>query len=252
MLMNPRDRVALLHGPYQTPGLRPGDLATCFFRDCDVVVTSWTDALISWPRCRSVEHQRGGPGLLVDDELLWAIRTESAAAVMHWWRVTATVVCCWRRAFGVTKINNEGSNRLVRAAAADGAEAVKQKEWTAEERDAKRRLALANNHARHLRGVVREDTWTAEEIALLGQLPDAVVARKIHRTVSAVSQKRERLGLPNPTTSHWNAEGITLLGTMPDDEVAKRLGRSVAWVTMKRWTLEIPCCRRWPNPIGPS
>jgi hypothetical protein len=42
--MHPHDRVALLHGPYHAPALRKGDFATCFYRDCDVVVTSWTDA----------------------------------------------------------------------------------------------------------------------------------------------------------------------------------------------------------------
>jgi hypothetical protein len=247
MLMNPRDRVALLHGPYHAPALRPGDRASCLYRDCDVVVTSWSDAPIQWPRCRSVEHRRGGPGLLVDEELARAIRTESAAAIIHWWRVTAPVVCCWRRAFNVTKINNAGSNRLVRAAAADGAEAIKLKEWTDEERDAKRRLALANNQARHLRAVIREDTWTAEEIALLGQLPDAEVACRTGRSADAVRQRRERLGLPNPTTTHWNAEGLALLGTMPDAEVARRLGRPLHSVVQKRWKLGIPVRVRWPE-----
>jgi hypothetical protein len=212
-----------------------------------VVVTSWTDAPIPWPRCRSVEHRRGGPGLLVDDELLRAIRHESAAAVMHWWRVSVSVVWSWRRAFQVTKVNNNGSNRLVRAAAEKGAAVVRTREFTQAEREAKRRLAIDNDLQRHLRAVVREDIWTEEEIALLGQLPDAKIARKIRRTVEAVRRKRGKLGLANPTTTHWTAEEIALLGTMFDDEVANRLGRSAASVTQKRWKLGISCVRRWPE-----
>ena len=79
------DRVRLLHGPYKAPRLRRGDRAFCLFRDCDVVVTGWTDARISWPRCRPVDVPRSHPSLLVDEELARAIRHESAAAVRFWW-----------------------------------------------------------------------------------------------------------------------------------------------------------------------
>jgi hypothetical protein len=40
--------------------------------------------------------------------------------------------------------------------------------------------------------------WTPEDIALLGQVSDAVVARRTRRTLGAVRQKREELGIPNP------------------------------------------------------
>jgi hypothetical protein len=43
----------LLHGPYQPPALHRGDRTTCLYRDAEVVITSWTDARIPWPRCRS-------------------------------------------------------------------------------------------------------------------------------------------------------------------------------------------------------
>jgi hypothetical protein len=238
--MNPHDRLALLHGPYRAPALRKGDRAVCLYRDCDVVITSWTDAPIPWPRCRPVEYKRSRPALLVDDELVRAIQHESAAAMGFWWRVSVSVVWGWRRAYHVTKVNNNGSNRLVRAAAEKAGAAIQSRVFTEAERDAKRRLAIDNDLQRHLRDVVRDDTWTEDEIALLGQLPDAEVARKIGRTVSAVRQKREELGIPNPTTTHWNAEGIALLGTLPDAEVAQRLGRSVASVTRKRCKLGIP------------
>ena len=81
--MTDRDRLKLLFGPYRAPPLRRGDRATCLYRDTTVVITSWTDAPIPWPRCRALDS-RGGFGLLVDEELARAVRHESAAAVMHW------------------------------------------------------------------------------------------------------------------------------------------------------------------------
>jgi hypothetical protein len=99
----------LLHG--QAPPLHPGDRATCRLRGT-VVITAWTDAPISWPRCRALES-RGGSGVLLDDELARAVRTESAAAVMYWWGVTEGVVWRWRKVWGVTKTNNSRTYELL-------------------------------------------------------------------------------------------------------------------------------------------
>src|SRR5262245_28837201 len=63
--------------------------------------TSWTDALIPWPRCRSLDPPRGGCGLLLAGDLVRAVRHESAAAVRRWWGVTVGVVWRWRKALGV-------------------------------------------------------------------------------------------------------------------------------------------------------
>jgi hypothetical protein len=78
--MNDADRVKLLFGPCHAPPLKRGDRAFCLFRDCDVVLTSWTDAPISWPRCRALDRPLGGSGLLVDEELARVVRHESAPA----------------------------------------------------------------------------------------------------------------------------------------------------------------------------
>jgi hypothetical protein len=57
--MTDRERVKLLFGSYQAPPLKRGDRAVCPFRACAVVITSWTDARIPWPRCRALDSPAG-------------------------------------------------------------------------------------------------------------------------------------------------------------------------------------------------
>ena len=234
------DRVKLLFGPYTAPPLRRGDRATCLFRDCLVVVTAWTDAPIPWPRCRTLDGPGGGSGLLVDEELARAVRHESAAAVMRWWGASHNAVQNWRRALGVGRTNNEGTHRLIQGSAEKGAEAVKAREWTEEEREQRRLLNAEKGLADNLILGYHGPLWTPEDIALLGTLPDEEVARRTGRTVNAVRLKREELGIPNPAGNRWRPEDITLLGTLPDREVARRLGRPLHSVTQKRCKLGIP------------
>jgi hypothetical protein len=107
----PLDPYQLLHGPYTPPDLRRGDKATCLYRDGDVVLTGCSDGRIPWPRCRREGTHGGGSGLLVDEELVRAVRLESSLAIQHWWGVNVTVVCRWRNALGVERFN-EGSTKL--------------------------------------------------------------------------------------------------------------------------------------------
>src|ERR1700689_1905722 len=110
--MNECDRVKFLFGPYKAPPHKRGDRATCLFRDCEVVITSWSDAPIPWPRCRAPDSP-GGSGLLVDEELARAVRNESAAALMHWWGTSANAVKNWRKALGVIRTDNRRTHRLI-------------------------------------------------------------------------------------------------------------------------------------------
>jgi hypothetical protein len=237
--MTDPDRLKLLFGPYQAPPLKRGDRTFCLFRDTTVAITAWTDAPLPWPRCRALDSPGGGSGLLVDEELARAVRHESAAAVMFSWGPSMGAVCRWRKALGVTRTDNEGTARLVRAAAELGAAEVRGQALAPEQIERRRRTAAELGLGRNLILGYHGPLWTAPEIALLGTLPDAEVARRTGRTTNAVRQMRERLGIPNPASNRWTAAGIALLGTLPDREVAWRLGRSLASVTQKRIKLGI-------------
>jgi hypothetical protein len=102
------DKQRLLHGPYQAPALRVGDRTECLLRGT-VVITSWTAARISWPRCLPVAS-KGHPSLLLDTELARAVRAEAAAAVMYWWGVSDGVIHRWRMFLDVTRTNNARSH----------------------------------------------------------------------------------------------------------------------------------------------
>jgi hypothetical protein len=193
--VNDADRVKLLFGPYQAPPLRRGDRAFCLLRNCDVVITSWTDARIPWPRCGALDGPGGGSGLLLDEELARAVRHESAA-VMYWWGASSEAVKRWRRALGVGPTDNEGSRRLIRAAAAAGGEALRERGLTDEECDERSRRALRLNLGQYLWTGYHSPRWTATQRRLLGRHPDEVVAAKVGRTVGAVRCKRTALGIP--------------------------------------------------------
>ena len=238
--MTDRDRVRLLFGPYQAPPLKAGDRAHCLFRDCAVVITSWTDAPIPWPRCRPLDAPCGDSGLLVDDVLAWAVRHESAEAIKFWWGVSARAVFNWRKALGVTRINNEGTDRLVHAAAQQGANAVKAYDWSDEQCDEHSRIALELDLGRFLHTGYHGPVWTKEQTAVLGTASDEEIAERIGRTPNAVRVMRTQFGIPKWDGNRWLPEHLALLGTLPDEEIAQRIGRSVSAVAQKRVKLGIP------------
>jgi hypothetical protein len=89
----PADRTRLLYGPYRPMPLQRGDRAFCLYRDCDVVITSWSDARVPWPLCVRLGG-RAKPGPLVNETLLAAARREASIAIQHWFGVSVTQV--WR------------------------------------------------------------------------------------------------------------------------------------------------------------
>jgi hypothetical protein len=177
----------------------------------------------------------------VDDELARAVRCESALAIQYWWGVKSDTAWRWRKAFGVTIKNNPGSYRLIRAAMEAGHQALRERVWTAEERERQGERTRRLNLARHLQpGCHLHPAWTAEQVALLGTMPDEEVASQIGRSVRAVRLKREKMGIPNPTGMDvWKPAELALLGTLPDREVSRRTGRTLSATRQKRYQLKI-------------
>lgn len=185
----------LLFGPYQPPPLRRGDRAFCLLRDTDVVITSWSDARISWPRCRALQS-RGGSGLLMDEELARAVRHESALAIRYWWGVGVAAVWHWRRSLSVGRMDNEGSRRLMLAACQAGADALKNNGLPDEVCKRASERAKRLNLIRFARRKPPRPLWTKGQLRLLGTAPDATIAERIGRTTGAVRQRRTMLGIP--------------------------------------------------------
>jgi hypothetical protein len=235
-----RDRVQLLFGPYKPPALRRGDRAVCLLRDCTVVITSWTDARIPWPRCRALGGPGGGSGLLLDEELARAVRHESAAALMYWWGASKGAVERWRRVLGVGRTDNEGTARLMRAASEKGAAELRGKELSPEEVERRRRTALELDLAQYLHKGHHGPWWTAKELALVGKVPDDEVAERVGRTPDAVRSQRQLLGIPNPESNRWSMEEDGLVRSLPAREAAARTGRSLGAVYGRRRELGLP------------
>ena len=84
--------------------------------------------------------------------------------------------------------------------------------------------------------------WTKEEIAMVGQLSDAVVARRLGRSPRAVKLVRLKLGLPQVDVKQrrWTQAEDALLGALPDLVVAKRINRNLWAVYHRRYRLGIP------------
>jgi len=226
--MTDTERNRLLFGPYQAPPLKRGDREFCLVRDAPVYVIGISKGRIPWPVCLPVEQPRRGRGLLIDDELARAVRHESALAVAYWWGVHRTAVRRWRRALEVTKTNNEGTHRLVLGAVQDSLD------------------SRFGEGACPYPPRGRAAVWTPQEIALLGALPDAELARRTGRSLPAINKKRLALGRAAVTGDgtlyherYWSAEEDKLVRNLPPEEAARRTGRSAHAVHHRRAHLGI-------------
>jgi len=237
------ERVHLLAGPYRPPPLKRGDRAFCLLRDCDVVVTSWTDARISWPRCRPLDRPLGGSGILLDEELAWAVRQESAAAICYWWGVSEGVAWRWRKALGVGRTDNPGSRRLIRSAAESGAVRTRGRPLPPEQVERRRRTAHELDLGQYLRPGYHGPRWSRGQLALLGTLPDEEVPRRTGRTPGAVRVMRRRRGVPPPPGAHtcrrWSVGEDAVVRQLSSAEAAERTGRTSHAVYHRRRTLGV-------------
>jgi hypothetical protein len=113
---------------------------------------------------------------LVDEELARAVRTESRIAVEFWWGASESAVYSWRKALAVPR------PKLAPA-----------------EIERRRRTALELRLRPTTTRPNGSTYWKAEELALLGTMPDAELAAKLGRTVEAVRLARTRRGI---STAH--------------------------------------------------
>lgn len=106
--MKDSERFRLI-GTYKPLRVKIGTVLSCEFRDCDVVVTGYSDGKITWP----IGSAKGirAKTLVICGDLAEAIRKESNQAVCYWWGVTPQTVTKWRKALDVGTYT-EGTNRL--------------------------------------------------------------------------------------------------------------------------------------------
>jgi hypothetical protein len=93
------------------------------------------------------------------------------------------------KALGVSRTDNEGTRRLVQAAAEAGARAIRDRLMPPEERERHRRVALEKNLGWYLLpefNGFNTWAWTPEDDELERTLPAPEVALRIGRTLTAV------------------------------------------------------------------
>lgn len=241
--MTDPDTHRLLHGPYVSPPLRRGDMTECLARDCDVKVTSWTNARLSWPRCQ-ILGQHGGSGILVEAELAFAVCFESARAIMYWWGASAKTVAWWRRSLGVELMENDGSRRLILAGIEAKAAKARGRPLPPEQVEHRRQMAIALDYAARITPYRRVGgrPWTPEELAALGTAPDAELAQRFGRTEQAIRLRREKLRIERAPGDNarrpWDAWEDELVLRLPAKDAAARTGRTPTAVFQRRLGLK--------------
>jgi hypothetical protein len=234
--MRNADRFKLL-GTYRTPRVRVGRVLTCEFRDCDVVVTGYSDARIPWPVGRP-RGQRGRAGHVVFGALAAAVRRESNQAVAYWFGAAPGRVSLWRRALDV-RPTNTGTHRL---RAGYGAEP-----WFA-------RVRATGRAARWT--PERRAEWSAKTTgrtygpAALANIRAGLKRRKYTKHPPAVRAKMRAAAARRlargevPNGRAWTPDQDAVVKALPATEAARELGRPVGQVYKRRRKLKVPDGRR--------
>jgi hypothetical protein len=244
----------LIAAPYTPPSVKIGQRIHCLFRDTLCKVSSLSDAPIIWPRVQPI-GQRGGSGLLVDKELVRAIKTESAEALKHWFGASTCVVWRWRKWQKIDRLGTKGSAKLHEQICKKGADAVRGKQFSDERCDAQAERSKKLGLRPPNRWTEENGAWTKDELTILGTERDAEIAEFIGRTTIAVRCKRVSLGIQAFSGFiggglAWTAEEITLLGTDDDEVVAAKIGRTVNAVSQRRALMGIAVYRDWRRGPG--
>src|SRR6266446_3512719 len=190
--MNAAERFRLYFGPYEPPS-EEGFLF-CEIKGL-VKVGRWSDGLIPWPRC----GERGrAHSLILCDDLVRAVKKESAQAVAYHWGVSIGTVVRWRRALGVPMLN-AGTRRLLRL-------------WG---RGSHRRPPLVP------RG---RQTGVLNRAA---EPEDSPYRLRYPRMAEAARKQVLLRGGVNPEHKLWSREEHALVGARGDRDVAKATGRKL-------------------------
>jgi hypothetical protein len=194
--MRDADRFRLL-GTYRTPRVRVGRVLSCEARDCDVVVSGYTEGRIPWPV--GYPRERGGsPAPVVFGDLARAVRTESNQAVFYWFGITPQTVSKWRKALRVG-LTNPGTHRLrsdhQQAPWARRARA----KAVAQARNPDRRAKIAAAKRGRPRPtppgwVPNGSAWTEAADELVRTLPPAEAAERTGHPLGSVYTRRYELG----------------------------------------------------------
>src|SRR4030095_15687814 len=95
---------------------------------------------------------------------------------------------------------------------------------------------------------LKSKPWTRADLALLGRIPDSVLARRTRRTIKAIVAERERLRIHMPTgPRRWTSREIRMIGQYTDAELARRLCRPYDEVRNQRLELHIRAFRPKPR-----
>jgi hypothetical protein len=230
------ERVQLLFGPYKAPPLKRGDRASCLFRDCEVIVTGWSDAPIPWPIGQ--RPGRGARALVVLGGLADAVRLESNQAVAYWFGVTPQTVMQWRKALTVPR-SNEGTHRLHHDHALEPGVAAARAKAHANSRDPATDAGRRKKIAAAKRGKPRPP-------GLMEALVEANRGRPLsEETRQKMSEAHKRRGTRPPAAGRpWSPDADALLRAFPAKVVARRTGRSLTAVYNRRIDLGLPDDRR--------
>jgi hypothetical protein len=211
--------IKLRFGPYHTPRFRYGEKVLDERRG-EVTIAGITDAQIAWPYSRAT----GGRSPVLYKGLVRAVRREAVCAVAHWWGVSDDLVSKWRRALGVPQFN-EGTLRVNHqthksaamqkalrtparrakiAAAKRGkprprhvVEAIRNAHLGKRPSAKTRRKMSAAHKRRGTYPPAAGRPWEAWEDRLVRTRSPAEAASRTKRTLSAVMQRRHKLGLPD-------------------------------------------------------
>lgn len=222
--MNDADRYRLLRGPYKPPRCKIGSKLFCEQRGW-VVVKRISCGRIAWPQT----IVGGNRTFILCDDLVKAVRCESASAIRYWWGVSSCTVWSWRKVLDVGQYT-EGTLRLHRELFS---ERIPPEVQVEARKKASLPAANAKKAAAKLGKPRPRDVIEAMRRANLGRNLSAEHRRKISEAARARGVRPPKAGRP------WNLEEDALLGTMPDEQVAERTGRTLGAVRERRRLLDI-------------